>query len=87
MSLASYGDAVSGGVPHGLKVVAVAVVAQAVWGMAKNRCPDVPRISMKLAKAPRRNNLCNLEVVAGCDAGGRRGGAEGAHAATQYEYC
>ncbi len=28
---------------HGLKVVAVAVVAQAIWGMAKNLCPDRPR--------------------------------------------
>lgn len=28
------------GVVHGLKVVAVAVVAQAVWGMAKSLCPD-----------------------------------------------
>src|SRR5258708_8383762 len=25
---------------HGLKIVAVAVVAQAVWGMAKSLCPD-----------------------------------------------
>ena len=25
---------------HGLKIVAVAVVAQAVWGMARNLCPD-----------------------------------------------
>jgi chromate transporter len=28
------------GVIHGLKVVAVAVVAQAVWGMARTLCPD-----------------------------------------------
>lgn len=28
---------------HGLLVVAVAVVAQAVWGMATNLCPDRPR--------------------------------------------
>ncbi len=28
---------------HGLKVVAVAVVAQAIWGMAKTMCPDRPR--------------------------------------------
>ena len=28
------------GAVHGLKVVAVAIVAQAVWGMAKNLCPD-----------------------------------------------
>src|SRR5262249_30746027 len=27
---------------HGLNVVAVAVVAQAVWGMARNLCPDRP---------------------------------------------
>src|SRR5262245_12519471 len=31
---------------HGLKVVAVAVVAQAVWGMAKNLCPDAPRFTL-----------------------------------------
>jgi chromate transporter len=29
---------------HGLKLVAVAVVAQAVWGMAKRLCPDRERI-------------------------------------------
>ncbi|SHJ84146.1 chromate transporter [Malonomonas rubra DSM 5091] len=28
---------------HGLKVVAVAVVAQAVWGMAQKLCPDLTR--------------------------------------------
>jgi chromate transporter len=31
------------GAMHGLKVVAVAVVAQAVWGMGKALCPDAPR--------------------------------------------
>jgi len=31
---------------HGLNVVAVAVVAQAVWGMARNLCPDRPRITL-----------------------------------------
>lgn len=31
---------------HGLKVVAVAVVAQAVWGMAKNLTPDAQRYSV-----------------------------------------
>jgi chromate transporter len=28
---------------HGLKIVAVAVVAQAVWGMARSLCPDKER--------------------------------------------
>ena len=34
---------------HGLKIVAVAVVAQAVWGMAKNLCPDRSRASLAVA--------------------------------------
>ncbi|MDA8251416.1 MAG: chromate efflux transporter [Rhodospirillales bacterium] len=36
---------------HGLKIVAVAVVAQAVWGMARNLCPDRLRASMAVAAA------------------------------------
>jgi chromate transporter len=36
---------------HGLKVVAVAVVAQAVWGMARNLAPDRPRASIAAAGA------------------------------------
>ncbi len=36
---------------HGLLVVAVAVVAQAVWGMATNLCPDRPRITIALLAA------------------------------------
>lgn len=30
----------------GLKIVAVAIVAQAVWGMARNLCPDRPRATI-----------------------------------------
>jgi chromate transporter len=33
------------GALHGLKVVAVAVVAQAVWGMARTLCPDASRVT------------------------------------------
>lgn len=36
------------GLLHGLKVVAVAVVAQAVWGMAKSLTPDRERASIAL---------------------------------------
>jgi chromate transporter len=36
---------------HGLKIVAVAVVAQALWGMARNLCPDRPRATMAVAAA------------------------------------
>ena len=41
-----FGDAVGVGVLHGLKVVAVAVVAQAVWGMAQSLCPDPQRATL-----------------------------------------
>jgi chromate transporter len=36
---------------HGLKLVAVAVVAQAVWSMARNLCPDRPRAALALIAA------------------------------------
>ena len=36
---------------HGLKVVAVAVVAQALWGMGKSLCPDRARASVAVAGA------------------------------------
>ncbi len=36
---------------HGLGVVAVAVVAQAVWGMARSLCPDRPRATLMVAAA------------------------------------
>lgn len=39
------------GAVHGLKVVAVAVVAQAVWGMAKALCPDRLRAGLAVASA------------------------------------
>jgi chromate transporter len=39
---------IGGGFLHGLKVVAVAVVAQAVWGMAQTLCPDRQRASIAL---------------------------------------
>jgi chromate transporter len=39
------------GVLHGLKVVAVAVVAQAVWGMARTMAPDAPRIAIAVLGA------------------------------------
>ncbi len=39
------------GLLHGLKIVAVAVVAQAVWGMAKNLCVGAPRLALMLISA------------------------------------
>jgi chromate transporter len=39
------------GLLHGLKLVAVAIVAQAVWGMARTLCPDRERASIAVAAA------------------------------------
>jgi chromate transporter len=36
---------------HGLKLAAVAVVAQAVWSMGRRLCPDLPRAAFALAAA------------------------------------
>jgi chromate transporter len=47
--VAAIGDLAGAGWLHGLKIVAVAVVAQAVWGMAKNLCPDRERLAIAAA--------------------------------------
>ena len=39
------------GLLHGLKLVAVAIVAQAVWGMARSLCPDRERASIATLSA------------------------------------
>ena len=43
------GGPVGLGVLDGLKIVAVAIVAQAVWGMAQNLCPDRARAAIAVA--------------------------------------
>ncbi|MBE2215466.1 MAG: chromate efflux transporter [Opitutaceae bacterium] len=45
------GDLREAGWLHGLKLAAVAVVAQAVWGMGVKLCPDRARASLALAAA------------------------------------
>lgn len=45
------GDLRAAGWLHGLKVAAVAVVAQAVWGMGRRLCPDAVRIGLALTAA------------------------------------
>ncbi|MEX1197930.1 MAG: chromate efflux transporter [Pseudohongiellaceae bacterium] len=51
LTLFAYGAAVlegpvGEGLISGLKIVAVAIVAHAVWGMARNLCPDRPRAAI-----------------------------------------
>lgn len=56
-------NAVGQGILAGLKIVAVAIVAQAVWGMARNLCPDRTRATIAV--------LAVLIVVAFSGPGGQ----------------
>ncbi len=49
LAAASFGGPLADGLIHGLKVVAVAVVAQAVHGMARSLTPDKPRLAIAFA--------------------------------------
>ena len=53
------------GLIHGLKLVAVAIVAQAVWGMARSLAPDRPRATIALVSV--------LIVVAAAGSAGQVG--------------
>jgi chromate transporter len=49
--LSFFGNALGEAWLHGFKVFAVAVVAQAIGGMARTLCPDVPRVFIALVAA------------------------------------
>lgn len=49
--VAALGDLQAAGWLHGLKLAAVAVVAQAVWGMGCRLCPDRTRLTIAVAAA------------------------------------
>ena len=51
LGLAEFGQSLPHGLLAGLKSVAVAVVAQAVWGMGRSLCPDWPRRLLALLGA------------------------------------
>ncbi|MCC7260421.1 MAG: chromate efflux transporter [Alphaproteobacteria bacterium] len=51
MGFAALGNTLGTGWLHGLKVVAVAVVAQALWNMARTLCPDRLRASVAIIAA------------------------------------
>lgn len=46
LTAASVSGPIGTGALHGLKIVAVAIVAQAVWGMARSLCPDRERAAI-----------------------------------------
>ncbi|NII53938.1 chromate efflux transporter [Luteibacter sp. SG786] len=49
--VAQYQSIAQSGWVHGFKVVAVAIVAQAIWGMARTLCPDRPRAALAILAA------------------------------------
>lgn len=51
MGISSYGEMLPSGALQGLKIVAVAVVAQAVWGMARSLCTDALRVTIMAVAA------------------------------------
>lgn len=51
LGLAHWGQLGQSGAVHGLKVAAVAIVAQAVWGMKTSLCPDRLRSGIAVAAA------------------------------------
>jgi chromate transporter len=63
-----HGFSQSGGV-QGLKIAAVAVVAQALWQMARRLCPDAPRIAIAVGAAVllllQSSGWMQLGVIAG----------------------
>lgn len=69
MTAASIAGPIGTGALHGLKIVAVAIVAQAVWGMAKNLCPDKERAAIAvvavamLAFLPGANGMVGAIIV------------------------
>ena len=51
LGMARFGNAIGAGWLHGLKIVAVAVVAQALWGMGRALAPDARRATLAVAAA------------------------------------
>jgi len=51
LGIQASGTPLAAGALHGLKIVSVAVIAQAVWGMARSLCPDARRVTMMAATA------------------------------------
>lgn len=75
MILFGYGVSALGGLQHagwlhGLKLAAVAVVAQAVWGMGRNLCPDRTRLTIAIVAAALLLVVSNALLQVGVILGG-----------------
>ena len=70
----AYADSIPPGLLAGLKAVVVAVVAQAVWGMARTLCPDAPRVTIAAIAAAAARGIGGPAGQAGVIAGGAAAG-------------
>ena len=61
--VARFGDVAGAAWLHGLKIVAAAVVAQAVWGMARTLAPDRQRITLAAGSPAYRYYLIWLTTL------------------------
>ncbi|MHC1550061.1 chromate efflux transporter [Phyllobacterium sp. K27] len=71
---ANFAGPIGQGIIHGLKLVAVAVVAQAIWGMARTLTPDKTRIAIALAAIAAAVFLSSTVGQIGAIAGGALAG-------------
>ncbi|WP_307286375.1 chromate efflux transporter [Phyllobacterium ifriqiyense] len=71
---ANFAGPIGQGIIHGLKLVAVAVVAQAIWGMARTLTPDKTRIAIALAAIAAAVFLSSTLGQIGAIAGGALAG-------------
>lgn len=62
MNETQFQSAVVVGAIHGLKLVAVAVVAQAIWSMGRTLCPDVKRATLAILAAATLVTVGSLSV-------------------------
>jgi chromate transporter len=71
MALGRWGlGSASGTVLHGLKLVAVAVIAQAIWGMGQKLCPDAGRATLAVLACAAGSLLPGVAGQLGVLAGG-----------------
>lgn len=86
LGVKAIGDLSQAGWLHGLKIVAVAVVAYAIWGMATKLTPDRPRITLAVGAAVLtliwQTSLAQILIIV---AGGLLGGQLFAQSATRLK--
>jgi chromate transporter len=75
LGIAHYSALAASGAVRGLKIVAVAIVAQAVWTMSRSLCPDWPRRALAMLAAllafALPSSLGQIGAIAACGALGR----------------